>query len=58
MIKGAIGTPRVIITVQIPIYLARSFLKNVSVTTPLPIAAAGQIKKAVIALHKPMVPNE
>jgi hypothetical protein len=58
MIRGAIGTPKVIMTVHIPIYLARSFLKKVSVTTPLPIAAAGQMKKAVMALHKPIVPNE
>jgi hypothetical protein len=49
--KGAIGTPRVTINVQIPMYLARSFLKNVSVTTALPIAAAGLIKKATMALH-------
>ena len=27
-------------------YLARSFLKNVSVTTPEPIAIAGEMKKA------------
>lgn len=32
-------------------YLARSFLKNVSTTTALPIADAGQMKKAVKALH-------
>jgi hypothetical protein len=49
--KGAIGTPRVTINVHIPIYVARFFLKNVSVTTALPIAAAGLMKKATMALH-------
>lgn len=45
------GTPRVTINVQIPRYRPRSFLKNVSVTTALPIAAAGEMKNAVNALH-------
>jgi hypothetical protein len=53
--KGAIGTPSVTIMVQMPMYLPLSFLKNVSVTTPLPIARAGEMKKAVMALHNPMV---
>jgi hypothetical protein len=44
--KGPTGTPIVIIKVQIPIYFARSFLKNVSTTTALPIAEGGQMKKA------------
>lgn len=44
--------------VQIPMYRARSFLKNVSATTPEPMAAAGQMKKAVMARHKPMVAYE
>lgn len=50
------GIPRVIINVQIPIYLARSRLKVVSATTALPSAAAGEIKNAVRALHAAMKP--
>lgn len=53
--NGAIGTPSVTIMVQMPMYLPLSFLKKVSVTTPLPMARAGEIKKAVMALHSPMV---
>jgi hypothetical protein len=52
--NGEIGTPRVTIKVQIPIYLALSFLKKVSVTTALPIAAAGQMKNATMARHTAM----
>jgi hypothetical protein len=37
-------------------YFALSFLKNVSVTTALPIAAAGEMKKATKALHAAMDP--
>lgn len=37
------------ISVQIPMYFARSFLKKVSVTTALPIAPAGLMKNATIA---------
>lgn len=33
-------------SVQMPMYLARSLLKNVSTTTTLPMAAGGQMKKA------------
>jgi hypothetical protein len=44
--SGASGIPTVIITVQTPIYLALSFLKNVSTTTALPIAFGGEMKKA------------
>ena len=49
-----IGTPTVIINVQTPIYFALSFLKNVSATTALPIAAAGEMNSAVRALHAAM----
>lgn len=37
--------------VQMPMYRARSFLKNVSMTTALPMAAGGLIKNATMALH-------
>lgn len=53
--KGASGTPIVTIKVQTPMYFARSFLKNVSATTALPMAAAGLMKKAVMALQTAMV---
>jgi hypothetical protein len=53
--KGDSGTPSVTINVQIPIYLALSPLKNVSVTTALPIAAAGEMKNATMALHTAIV---
>lgn len=53
--NGAIGTPSVTMTVQIPTYLARSFLKNVSVTTALPSADAGEMNQAVIARHRAIV---
>jgi hypothetical protein len=53
-INGPIGTPSVTITVHTPIYLALSRLKNVSATTALPIAMAGQMKKATSALHAAM----
>jgi hypothetical protein len=43
--KGERGTPMVTSRVQMPMYLARSFLRNVSVTTALPMAAGGLIKK-------------
>lgn len=36
--------PRVIMTVQTPMYLALSFLKNVSTTTALPMAFGGEMK--------------
>jgi hypothetical protein len=49
--NGPIGTPSVTITVQIPIYFALSRLKNVSATTALPSAMAGQMNKATSALH-------
>ena len=49
-----IGTPTVIINVQTPMYFALSLLKNVSATTALPIAAAGEINSAVRALHAAM----
>jgi hypothetical protein len=49
--KGDTGTPRVTINVQTPMYQALSFLKKVSATTALPIAAAGLMKKATIALQ-------
>lgn len=57
-INGAAGTPKVIINAQTPIHLARSFLKNVSATTALPIAPAGLIKNAVIARQSPIVPYD
>lgn len=53
--KGPSGTPAVTMRVQTPIYLALSFLKNISVTTALPIAPAGLMKKAVMALQTAMV---
>lgn len=56
--NGASGTPSVIISVQMPMNLARSFLKNVSTTTALPIAEAGQMKKAAKARHVAMEPYE
>jgi hypothetical protein len=49
--KGDTGTSGVTINVQTPMYRARSFLKNVSATTVLLIAAAGLMKKATIALQ-------
>jgi hypothetical protein len=55
IIKGEIGTPSVTIKVQTPIYRALSFLKNVSVTTPLPTDAGGQRKNITIALHSAIV---
>src|SRR4051812_45410813 len=55
MIKGENGTPMVTMSVQMPMYFALSFLKKVSVTTTLPIAAAGEMKKATIALHTAIV---
>jgi hypothetical protein len=45
------GTPSVTIKVQTPRYRPLSFLKNVSVTTALPIAAAGEMNHAAKALH-------
>jgi hypothetical protein len=51
MMNGASGTPNVIMTVQMPIYFARSCLKNVSTTTALPIADAGEMKNAAKARH-------
>lgn len=36
-------------------YLARSFLKNVSLTTALPMAAAGLMKNAVMARQRAIV---
>lgn len=53
--NGATGTPIVTISVQYPMHRARSFLKNVSATTALPIAAAGLMKNAVMARHSPIV---
>jgi hypothetical protein len=47
--NGESGTPSVTINVQIPMYRALSFLKKVSVTTALPIAPAGDMKKATMA---------
>ena len=44
------------ISVHTPMYLALSFLKKVSVTTALPIAAAGDMKKATKARHAAMDP--
>src|SRR4051812_28455876 len=52
--KGASGTPMVSMMVQMPMYLARSFLKKVSTTTAVPIAAAGQMKNATKARHVAM----
>ena len=49
--NGPVGTPSVTMTVQTPIYLALSRLKNVSATTALPIAIAGQMKNAASARH-------
>ncbi|GMF85139.1 unnamed protein product [Aspergillus oryzae] len=54
-IKGASGTPTVTMTAHTPMHRARSFLKKVSATTALPIAAGGLMKKPVMALHNPMV---
>jgi hypothetical protein len=51
MIKGASGTPKVSITVHIPMYFALSCLKNDSTTTALPMAEAGQMKNAANARH-------
>jgi hypothetical protein len=56
--NGAIGTPSVTMMVQIPMYLALSFLKNVSATTPLPMAEAGEMKNAEMALQRPIVEYE
>lgn len=56
--KGAIGTPSVTMMVQMPMNLALSFLKNVSATTPLPMAEAGEMKNAEMALQSPMVAYE
>jgi hypothetical protein len=53
--NGAIGTPRVTIKVQVPIYRALSFLKNVSTTMAPPMAAAGLMKKATKALQAAIV---
>lgn len=50
------GIPRVTINVHMPIYLARSRLEKVSATTALPNAAAGEMKKAVRALHAAIEP--
>jgi len=50
------GTPQVTMIVQIPMYFARSFLKNVSVTTADPIAPAGEMKKATSALQAAVLP--
>jgi hypothetical protein len=44
--------------VQMPMYLPLSFLKKVSVTTPLPMADAGEMKKAVMARQSPIVAYE
>jgi hypothetical protein len=44
--KGEEANPRVTISVQTPIFSALSFLKNISVTTALPTAAAGEMKNA------------
>lgn len=52
------GHAIVTIKVQYPIHRARSFLKNVSATTALPIAAAGLMKKAVMARHRSIVAYE
>ena len=49
--NGPTGTPKVTITVQIPMYRARSCWKKVSMTTALPIAMAGEIKKDTRARH-------
>jgi hypothetical protein len=49
--NGARGTPSVNITVHMPMYLARSLLKNVSTTTALPMAEAGEMKNDVNARH-------
>jgi hypothetical protein len=58
MTKGPRGGPKVTIKVHIPIFCARSFLKKVSTTTPLPIALAGLIKKDTRHRHKAIVPYE
>jgi hypothetical protein len=58
VMKGAAGTPIVTINVHAPMHLARSFLKKVSATTALPIAAAGLIKKAVMARQRAIVAYE
>lgn len=47
--NGDRGTPIVTMSVHIPMNLARSCLKNTSCTTPLPIAAAGEMKNATNA---------
>jgi hypothetical protein len=56
MMRGAKGTPSVTMRVHNPMYRALFFLKKVSVTTALPIAAAGLIKKPTRARQKHMVP--
>lgn len=56
--NGATGTPRVTMIVQMPMYRALSLWKKVSATTPDPMAAAGQMKKAVMARQRPMVAYE
>jgi hypothetical protein len=57
-ITGASGTPMVTMEVQIPIYRALSCWKKVSETTPLPMEAAGLMKKPVMARQSAMVPYE